>query len=94
MFKASAALAALDSVSSAALGCCRPDQLPSCVLLCCGSSVCAGPGPDGEEQVLYMNASRDTSTHTNILSYEPAPDGTLQAPREQYDEQRQQQQQW
>jgi hypothetical protein len=29
-----------------------------------------------------MNASRDTSTHTNILSYAPAPNGTLEEPRE------------
>lgn len=36
-----------------------------------------------------MNASRDTSTHTNILSYEPAPDGTLQRPRERATEQQQ-----
>lgn len=38
-------------------------------------------GADGEEQLLYMNVNRD-EVATNIISYEPAPDGSIQTPSE------------
>jgi hypothetical protein len=38
-------------------------------------------GPDGEEQLLYMNINRD-EVATNVISYEPAPDGSIQTPSE------------
>lgn len=38
-------------------------------------------GPDGEQQLLYMNPNRDT-VDTTILSYEPGPDGSMLTPSE------------
>lgn len=52
-----------------------------CVFVFFAQPVCPPAGPDGEEQLLYMNSNRD-EVATNILSYEPAADGSITAPSE------------
>jgi hypothetical protein len=51
----------------------RPTQHNVCLLTC-------PAGPDGKEQLLYMNAGRDKA-ETVVMSYEAAADGSIKGPR-------------